>query len=157
MNQVIETIKKRRSTRLYEPKPIPRNIIKTVIEAGNAAPFVSEKRFQPWRFVVVDIENRNFEIQPADDRHRPVAGGADQVVALPVGNGRQVFGTEFELRTVGQFRFQVAAEEHCEIIFDVTAEVTLVNVSRTGAAGNGEFFTLDESVADPDNRIGAQA
>jgi nitroreductase len=54
MNQVIETIKKRRSIRLYEQKPIPRNIINTIIEAGNAAPFASEKRCQPWRFVVVE-------------------------------------------------------------------------------------------------------
>lgn len=54
MNQVIETIKKRSSIRLYEDKSIPRNIIKTIIEAGNAAPFTSEKRCQPWRFVVVE-------------------------------------------------------------------------------------------------------
>ena len=60
MNQVIETIKKRRSTRLYEQKPVPRNIINAIIEAGNAAPFVSEKRFQPWRFVVV-VENPEFK------------------------------------------------------------------------------------------------
>ena len=54
MNPVIETIMKRRSVRLYEPTPIPRDIINTIIEAGNQAPFMSEKRFQPWRFVVVE-------------------------------------------------------------------------------------------------------
>ena len=54
MNTVIDTITKRRSIRLYEQKPIPKNIINTIIEAGNAAPFVSVKRFQPWRFVVVE-------------------------------------------------------------------------------------------------------
>ena len=54
MNQVIEAIKKRSSIRLFESKPIPRKIIDAVIKAGNAAPFVSEKRFQPWRFVVVE-------------------------------------------------------------------------------------------------------
>ena len=54
MNQVIETIKKRGSVRLFEPKPISKDIIKAIIEAGNAAPFVSEKRFQPWRFVVIE-------------------------------------------------------------------------------------------------------
>jgi nitroreductase len=59
MNTVIETIKKRRSVRLYDPKPIPRDIINTIIEAGNEAPFVSEKRSQPWRFVVV--ENPEFK------------------------------------------------------------------------------------------------
>ena len=59
INPVIEAIKKRRSVRLYEPKPIPRDIINTIIEAGNQAPFSSEKRFQPWRFVVV--ENPEFK------------------------------------------------------------------------------------------------
>ena len=52
MNPVIEAIKKRRSVRLYEPKPIPRDVINTIIEAGNLAP--STYPFQPWRFVVVE-------------------------------------------------------------------------------------------------------
>ena len=59
MNPVIETIKKRRTIRAYEPKPIPRDIINTVIEAGNEAPSTMGMlkgvlRFQPWRFVVVE-------------------------------------------------------------------------------------------------------
>ena len=53
MNQVIEAIKSRRSTRVYEPKPVPKDIVKTIIEAGNQAPFTSITRSQPWRFVVV--------------------------------------------------------------------------------------------------------
>ena len=52
MNPVIEAIKKRRSVRLYEPKPIPRDVINTIIKAGNLAP--STYPFQPWRFVVVE-------------------------------------------------------------------------------------------------------
>jgi nitroreductase len=59
MNQVIEVINNRRSIRDYEPKSIPRDVINTIIEAGNQAPFMSEKRFQPWRFVVV--ENPEFK------------------------------------------------------------------------------------------------
>jgi len=54
VNPAIEAINNRRSVRLYEQKPIPRDVINTIIEAGNQAPFVSEKRFQPWRFVVVE-------------------------------------------------------------------------------------------------------
>ncbi len=60
-NLVIEAINTRRSTRAYEPKPIPKEIIKTIIEAGNRAPsqgrVVKGKKdplFQPWRFVVVE-------------------------------------------------------------------------------------------------------
>jgi nitroreductase len=67
VNPVIENIKKRHSVRLFEQKTIPKNIIKTIIEAGNLAPStgnmkVVEKEgqkkciidYQPWRFVVVE-------------------------------------------------------------------------------------------------------
>jgi len=61
MNPVIEAINKRRSIRSYEPKPIPRDIINAIIEAGNKAPLRSVEEeeggrysFQPWRFVVVE-------------------------------------------------------------------------------------------------------
>ncbi|MHC4638956.1 MAG: nitroreductase family protein, partial [Planctomycetota bacterium] len=40
MNPVIEAINNRRSIRSYEPKPIPKDIINTIIEAGNQAPFM---------------------------------------------------------------------------------------------------------------------
>jgi len=70
INPVIDNINKRRSIRAYESKPIPRDVINTIIEAGNQAPStmgmvkantginISELelllRFQPWRFVVVE-------------------------------------------------------------------------------------------------------
>ena len=52
MNAVIEAIKKRRSVRAYEAKAVPKDVIKTIIEAGNEAP--SAMNSQPWRFVVVE-------------------------------------------------------------------------------------------------------
>ena len=71
-NLVIETIKKRQSVRLFELKPIPKNIINTIIEAGNLAPSTGDTKeveeggnkrkiidYQPWRFVVV--ENPEFK------------------------------------------------------------------------------------------------
>ena len=65
MNPVIEVINKRRSVRAYEPKPIPRDVINTIIKAGNQAPSTRRMvkgnvlQFQPWRFVVV--ENPEFK------------------------------------------------------------------------------------------------
>jgi len=59
MNPVLEAIKKRRSIRSYESKPIPRDIINTIIQAGNEAP--SPMNSQPWRFVVV--ENKKVQQQ----------------------------------------------------------------------------------------------
>lgn len=58
-NPVIEAIKNRRSCRDFKQQPIPKDIINTIIEAGNQAPFVADKGFQPWRFVVV--ENPEFK------------------------------------------------------------------------------------------------
>lgn len=59
MNQTIENINNRRSIRAYEPKPIPKEILNKIIEAGNQAPFTSMTRSQPWRFVVV--QNTEFK------------------------------------------------------------------------------------------------
>ncbi len=59
MNPVIEAIKNRRSTRSYEQKPIPKDILNKIIEASNQAPFTSITRSQPWRFVIV--ENPEFK------------------------------------------------------------------------------------------------
>jgi nitroreductase len=58
-NPVIKAIKNRRSCRDFEQKSIPKNVLNTIIEAGNQAPFVADKSFQPWRFVVV--ENADFK------------------------------------------------------------------------------------------------
>lgn len=52
MNHVLEAIKKRRSVRSYYPKPVPRDVINTIIDAANEAP--SAMNSQPWRFVVVE-------------------------------------------------------------------------------------------------------
>ena len=51
MNPVIDNIKNRRSVRLFEHKPIPKNILEKIINAGNAAP--SGMNTQNWRFAVV--------------------------------------------------------------------------------------------------------
>ena len=59
MNPVFEAIKNRRSIRAYEQKPVPKDIIDKLIEAGNQAPFTSITRSQPWRFVVV--QNPDFK------------------------------------------------------------------------------------------------
>ena len=67
MNAVIETIKKRKSVRFYEQKPVPKDIINTIVKAGNLAPSTGDEKmvekdgkktkitnYQPWRFVVVE-------------------------------------------------------------------------------------------------------
>jgi len=64
MNPVLKAIKKRRSVRSYESKPIPKDVINTIIQAGNEAP--SSMNSQPWRFVVVeDKETKNKLVRTA--------------------------------------------------------------------------------------------
>jgi nitroreductase len=52
MNPVLEAIHFRRSVRAYEPKPVPKEIVETLIQAAVEAP--SGMNTQPWRFVVVE-------------------------------------------------------------------------------------------------------
>lgn len=52
MDAVLEAIKKRRSVRAYESRPVSKEIVEVIIEAGNQAP--SAMNSQPWRFVVVE-------------------------------------------------------------------------------------------------------
>ena len=60
-NPVLEAIRKRQSVRSYKPDPVPRDVIQTIIEAGNQAPARGRMKegstdvdFQPWRFVIVE-------------------------------------------------------------------------------------------------------
>ena len=48
---MISSIQTRRSIRKYNDRPVPRQLIEDVLEAGILAP--SSKNRQPWRFVVV--------------------------------------------------------------------------------------------------------
>ena len=52
MNEVFEAIKKRRSIRSYDDRPVPKSILNAIIEAGNEAPTAMNS--QPWRFVVIE-------------------------------------------------------------------------------------------------------
>jgi nitroreductase len=52
MNPVIEAIRKRRSVRSYEDRPVARDVLNVIIDSANQAP--SAMNSQPWRFVVVE-------------------------------------------------------------------------------------------------------
>lgn len=52
-----EAIFTRRTVREFQPKPVPRDILEKVIEAGATAP--SALNSQPWRFMVVAGEKRD--------------------------------------------------------------------------------------------------
>jgi nitroreductase len=49
--EVFKIIRKRRSIRLYEKKPVEKEKLNRILEAGRLAPSADNK--QPWRFIVV--------------------------------------------------------------------------------------------------------
>ena len=51
MNPVIQNIKTRRSIRKYKDTPVPRELIREVMECGKYAP--SARNFKQWQFVAV--------------------------------------------------------------------------------------------------------
>jgi nitroreductase len=50
----LELAAKRRSVRAYKPDPVPEELLRQVLEAGQLAPSACNK--QPWRFIVVRDE-----------------------------------------------------------------------------------------------------
>lgn len=52
MNPVLEAIRMRRSVRTYDPRPVPRDAVASLLQAAIEAP--SGMNTQPWRFVVVE-------------------------------------------------------------------------------------------------------
>ena len=62
MNEVIEAIRKRRSVRKFEPKPIPEEIIKDILDCARLAP--TAINIQPWLFGAVT--DPDFKRQIAD-------------------------------------------------------------------------------------------
>jgi len=48
---VFEAIRGRRSIRKYEPKPVPDDLVKKILEAAVWAP--SASNIQPWKFIVI--------------------------------------------------------------------------------------------------------
>ena len=69
---LLEAIHTRRSIRQYEDKPVPEEMVRTVLEAAMMAP--SAGNVQPWQFVVVD--DREIMVQVKDTH--PSVGMAAQ-------------------------------------------------------------------------------
>ena len=58
--EVFEAVQKRRSIRKYLPDPVPRSILKRILEAGRLAP--SASNLQPWHFIVVTDPQKRKEL-----------------------------------------------------------------------------------------------
>lgn len=51
MNEVLKTIKNRRTIRKFKPNPIDEEMLQMILEAGRWAPSFSN--LQPWKFIVI--------------------------------------------------------------------------------------------------------
>ena len=63
--EVFAAIRKRRSIRLYERKPVNEEKLNRVLEAGRLAPSADNR--QPWRFIVVTDEKIKEKLRAAYD------------------------------------------------------------------------------------------
>ena len=65
MNAVIEVIKKRRSVRRFEPKPVDKEVIKEILDCARLAP--TAINIQPWLFGAVTDDELKRQIADTTD------------------------------------------------------------------------------------------
>ena len=63
MNEVLNTIKNRRTIRKFKPNPIDEEKLQMILEAGRWAPSFSN--LQPWKFIVTKDQNLKNELDKA--------------------------------------------------------------------------------------------
>ena len=63
MNDVLKTLKSRRTIRRFKPNPIDDEMLQMILEAGRWAPSFSN--LQPWRFIVIKDQGLKNELDKA--------------------------------------------------------------------------------------------
>ncbi|HEV2519034.1 MAG TPA: nitroreductase family protein [Thermoplasmata archaeon] len=79
---VFEAIRSFRPCRQFQPRPIPAEKLRSVLSAARLAP--SQGNLQPWRFVVVQDDERKRLLAQACVKGKPVAEAPVVVVAFSV-------------------------------------------------------------------------
>jgi nitroreductase len=75
-----EVIRRRRSIRSYESKPVPEEVILKILNAARLAP--SAKNRQPWKFIVVRDEIKRKRIAEASHHQKFIAEAPVIIVAV---------------------------------------------------------------------------
>ncbi len=94
---VFDAIKKRRSVRSYEDKPIEEEKLKRVLEAGSLAPSAANR--EEWRFIVVKDRFLKKKIAVAANRQNFIA----QAGAIIAGCGTECY----KVMTCGQYAYTI--------------------------------------------------
>jgi nitroreductase len=79
---VFEAIRSYRPCLQYNPRPVPAEKLKTVLAAARMAP--SQHNLQPWRFVVVQDDERKRLLAQASNRGKMIAEAPAVIVAFAV-------------------------------------------------------------------------
>jgi nitroreductase len=79
----IEALKTRRSVRVYEEEPVPRETIETIIDTARLAP--SSNNIQPWEFIVVTEPETRQKIADLTDHGKFIAQAGACVVLFARG------------------------------------------------------------------------
>jgi nitroreductase len=79
---ILEAIRSQRPCRQFQPRPIPPEKLRAVLSAARLAP--SQGNMQPWRFVVVQDDERKRLMAQACVKGKPVAEAPVVVVAFAV-------------------------------------------------------------------------
>ncbi len=77
---VMEAIRRRRSVRKYDPRPIPEDVMQRMKEALRYAP--SACNYQPWKFVLVTEPDLKDQVAKAAKRRRFIAEAPVIVVGV---------------------------------------------------------------------------
>jgi len=79
---ILEAIRSQRPCRQFQPRPVPAEKLRAVLSAARLAP--SQGNLQPWRFVVVQDDERKRLLAQACVKGKPVAEAPVVVVAFAV-------------------------------------------------------------------------
>ncbi len=79
---VLEAIRSFRPCLAYQPRPIPPEKLKSILSAARLAP--SQQNLQPWRFVVVQDDERKRLLAQASNRGKLIAEAPAVIVAFAV-------------------------------------------------------------------------
>ncbi len=73
-------LRSRRSIRRFQPTPVADEVLARILETAAHAP--SAHNLQPWRFVVITQSEKINEKSAKSEKHRPLAGSADNRTKL---------------------------------------------------------------------------
>ena len=112
---VLEAIRSHRSCRQFQPRPVPAEKLKLILSAARLAP--SQNNMQPWRFVVVQDDERKRLLAQACVKGKPVAEAPVIVVAfaveedIPLTVGGYISAYPLDVAVaIGQLRLAATAE-----------------------------------------------